>query len=118
MLFGLLLQALVPEDGEGGRHRSKATLKESPAVSLLRQVTPLRILQPEHVIVGEGPVVTHLMPVVVGNAQEMKKGCCDPGLPRVLGKSSLGNGPWTHMWVFSIIWTGIESILSCLFSEL
>ncbi|GAB1301140.1 hypothetical protein APTSU1_001637800 [Apodemus speciosus] len=26
-----------PEGGEGGRHRSKATLKESPAVLILKQ---------------------------------------------------------------------------------
>ena len=54
MLFGLLLQAPAPEVSEGGRHGSKTTLKGSPAVSTLKQVTPLRFLQSEHVIVGQG----------------------------------------------------------------
>lgn len=38
MLFGLLPQALVLENAEGGRRGSKATLKVSPTVLILKQV--------------------------------------------------------------------------------
>lgn len=38
MLFGLLPQALALENAEGGRRGSKATLKASPAVLILKQV--------------------------------------------------------------------------------